>query len=68
MRVYEDTINATVTKQNPWYVILSDDRPNQQLIIAQILAHLLESLPTGFPETDLAEAKKLIKAIEKQDR
>lgn len=67
MRAYEDTLNATATRQNPWYVIPSDDRPNQQLIIAHILTEMLESLPTSFPETDKKEAQKLIKAIEKQD-
>ena len=67
MRAYDDTINATATRQNPWYVIPSDDRPNQQLIIAHILTEILESLPTAYPLTDEKEAKKLIKAIEKQD-
>ena len=67
VRAYEDTINATATRQNPWYVIPSDDRPNQQLIIAHILTGILESLPTAFPETDGKEAQKLIRAIEKQD-
>ena len=67
MQAYEDTINATATRQNPWYVIPSDDRPNQQLIIAHIVTEILESLPTSFPETDGKEARKYIKAIEKQD-
>lgn len=68
LRAYEDTINATATEQNPWYVIPSDDRPNQQLIIAHILTELLEALPTTFPETDSGEAQKLIRKIEKQDK
>ena len=68
LRAYEDTINATATRQNPWYVIPSDDRPNQQLIIANILTELLESLPTAFPETDEKEAKKLIRKIGQQDK
>lgn len=67
VRAYEDTINATATPQNPWYVIPSDDRQNQQLIIAHILTDILESLPVSFPETDAKEAKKLIKQIEQQD-
>jgi PPK2 family polyphosphate:nucleotide phosphotransferase len=67
MRAYEDTINATASAENPWYVIPSDDRPNQQLIMAHILAEILESLPVSFPETDEKEAKKLIKAVEQQD-
>ena len=67
MRAYDDTINATATRQNPWYVIPSDDRPNQQLIIAHILTEILESLPTAYPLTDENEAQKLIRAIKKQD-
>ncbi|GAB4009188.1 polyphosphate kinase 2 family protein [Spirosoma migulaei] len=65
---YEDTINATATKQNPWYVIPSDDRINQQLIIAHILTELIESLPVHFPTTDKKEAQSLIRQIKKQDR
>lgn len=67
VQAYEDTINATATRQNPWYVIPSDDRVNQQLIIAHILTELLESLPVHFPRTDTKEARKLIKQIKKQD-
>ena len=67
MQAYEDTINATATPQAPWYVIPSDDRANQQLIIANIMAEVLELLPVTFPERDDKEAKRLIKAIEKQD-
>ncbi len=68
MRAFEDTINATATKNNPWYVIPSDDRHNQQIIIGHIVADLLESLPTKFPQEDPATAKKLIRKIEKQDK
>ncbi|TAE28143.1 MAG: polyphosphate kinase 2 family protein [Cytophagales bacterium] len=68
MQAYEDAINATATKTCPWYVIPSDDRANQQLIIAHIMAEVLESLPVAFPQRDDKEAKRLIKAIEKQDQ
>ncbi len=67
LQAYEDTINATATEENPWYVIPSDDRNNQQLIIAHILTQLLESLPVHFPETNPGEARKLISQIKKQD-
>ncbi len=68
MQAYEDAINATATKTCPWYVIPSDDRANQQLIIAHIMAEVLESLPVAFPQRDDKEAERLIKAIEKQDQ
>ncbi|GAB4026315.1 PPK2 family polyphosphate kinase [Spirosoma koreense] len=67
LQAYEDTIRATATRQNPWYVIPSDDRRNQQLIIAHILTEILESLPVQFPETNPKEAQQFIKQIRKQD-
>lgn len=67
MRAYEDTINATATKTNPWYVIPSDDRLSQQIIISHIITQILESLPTEFPQEDEKEAAKLIRKIRKQD-
>ncbi|MEZ0540648.1 PPK2 family polyphosphate kinase [Fibrella arboris] len=67
MTAYEAAINATATKTAPWYVIPSDNRDNQQLIIAHIMTDVLESLPVTFPEKDDKEASRLIKKIEKQD-
>ena len=68
MNAYEDAINNTATSRNPWYVIPSDDRSNQQLIIAKIMFEILGSLPTEYPKQDEKEAGKLIKTIEKQDK
>lgn len=68
MRAYEDTINATAMPNNPWYVIPSDDRKNQQLIVATILSEVLESLPVTFPQRPADEAQKLITQIEEQDK
>jgi PPK2 family polyphosphate:nucleotide phosphotransferase len=65
--VYETAINATASRHAPWYVIPSDDRRNQQLIIARIMTHLLEKLPTQFPRVEDKQAKRLIREIEKQD-
>lgn len=68
MQAYEDMLNATATKRNPWYLIPSNDRDNQQLLIAHIMTELLESLPVKFPERDEKEAKKLISRVRKQDK
>jgi len=65
---YDDMLNATATRRCPWYIIPSDDRANQQLIIARIMVEILESLPIEFPQRDDKEAKKLIGIIRKQDR
>ncbi|GAB3565978.1 polyphosphate kinase 2 family protein [Spirosoma luteolum] len=68
MQAYEDMINATATEQNPWYVIPSDDRPTQQLLIAHILTQRLEALPTAFPLTDAKTAAKQKKTVRDQDK
>lgn len=67
MQAYEAAINATATRNAPWYVIPSDDRQNQQLLIAAIMTEILESIPATFPKRDEKEAQRLIAAIEKQD-
>lgn len=68
MQAYEDTINATATRNNPWYVIPSDDRLSQQIIISHIIVDLLESLPTRFPQDNAKKAPLLIRRIKKQDK
>lgn len=67
MAAYEAMINATAARHAPWYVIPSDDMLTQQLLIARLVVELLENLPFHFPEKDDQEARKLIRAIEKQD-
>lgn len=66
MKAYQDAINATATPDCPWYVIPSDDRANQQLIIAHVMTELLESIPADFPERDDKEAKRLIRKLKSQ--
>ena len=67
LTAYGAATNATATKTAPWHVIPSDDRPNQQLIIAHIMAELLESLLVTFSEKDDEEVRRLIREIEKQN-
>ncbi len=68
IQAYEEAINATATKRCPWYIIPSDDRANQQLIIARIVTEVLDSLPIEFPTRDDKEARRLIREIERQDK
>ncbi|CAF1204266.1 unnamed protein product [Didymodactylos carnosus] len=68
IQAYDDAISNTATSRNPWYIIPSDDRLNQQLIIARIMVEILESLPTRYPKRDEKEVEKHKKTIEKQDK
>ncbi len=67
MAAYEAMITHTASRHAPWHVIPSDDMLTQRLIIARLVVDLLENLPIDFPKKDDGEAKKLIRAIEKQD-
>jgi PPK2 family polyphosphate:nucleotide phosphotransferase len=62
---YEDLINATSTKNCPWYIIPADDKKNMRLIVANILLHHLNSLDMNYPESDEARQKVLQGLIEK---
>ena len=63
---YEKAINATATKQNPWYVIPADDKWYSRLIVSDILTKRIEKLPLAYPkmtpeqEGELAEARQLL--------
>lgn len=56
---YEKAIKATATKENPWYVIPSDDKWYSRLIVSDILTKRLEKLPLAYPTLSPAEQAKL---------
>ncbi|WP_129124999.1 ADP-polyphosphate phosphotransferase [Geomonas oryzae] len=49
MDAYEECLNATSTKESPWYVVPADDKKNARLIVAQVLLDLLEGLKMKYP-------------------
>lgn len=63
---YEKAINATATKENPWYVIPSDDKWYSRLIVSDILTKRIEELPLAYPtmtpdqEAELATARQML--------
>lgn len=50
MKAYEDCLNATGTKEAPWYVIPADDKQNMRLIVSRIVLQTLKKLDLAFPE------------------
>lgn len=61
---YEEMINETSTKQNPWYAIPADDKKNMRLIVAKTIVEKLKELKMGYPEPDEARKQTLLSLID----
>ncbi|MDO4903099.1 MAG: polyphosphate kinase 2 family protein [Limosilactobacillus sp.] len=61
---YEKAINATATKENPWYVIPADDKWYSRLIVSNILTKQIAKMPLEYPTLDPQEQKQLATARE----
>lgn len=59
MEAYEEAINATSTKDAPWYVIPADDKKNMRLVVANIILSHLESLDMHYPSLSSEHLEKL---------
>lgn len=57
--VYQKAINATSTKDNPWYIIPADDKWYSRLIVSDIIIKRIEELPLAYPEMTPAQEKEL---------
>ncbi|MGN1279879.1 MAG: PPK2 family polyphosphate kinase [Limosilactobacillus sp.] len=69
---YDKAINATATKENPWYVIPADDKWYSRLIVSDIITKRIEELPLAYPEMtpdqegELARAHQILLDEDKQ--
>ena len=61
-KAYEKAINATATKENPWYVIPADDKWYSRLIVSDILTKKINSLPLAYPEVSPEQEMSLRQA------
>ena len=60
MQAYEACMNATSTKNAPWYVVPADDKKNARLIISKIILDTFKELKMSYPETDAKRRKELL--------
>jgi PPK2 family polyphosphate:nucleotide phosphotransferase len=66
MKVYEDMIRNTATKDSPWYVVPADNKWFTRLVVAAAVIDTLASLDLKYPEVgeeklkELAEAKRIL--------
>jgi PPK2 family polyphosphate:nucleotide phosphotransferase len=65
MRAYEECINATSTRDAPWYVVPADDKENARLIVSQIVLDTLERLKMTYPTTS-EERRRELESIRKR--
>jgi polyphosphate kinase 2 (PPK2 family) len=54
---YEDCMEATSSKDAPWYLIPADNKQNARLMVSHILLNRLEAMPLKLPEVP-KETKK----------
>jgi len=59
MAAYEDCLQATSTKNSPWYIIPADDKKNARLIISQIIVETLDELKLSYPKPPPGWRKEL---------
>lgn len=59
MRAYQDAINATGTKEIPWYVVPSDKKWFAHAMIAEIILKTMEEINPKYPVVDDARRAKL---------
>jgi PPK2 family polyphosphate:nucleotide phosphotransferase len=59
MDAYEKCLEATSTRESPWYVIPADDKHNARLIISRVIIETLKGIPMGYPEVDPERRKEL---------
>lgn len=56
---FEDAINATATKESPWYVLPADDKWFTRYLMSEILLDVLMDVNPDYPSLDPAEAAKV---------
>lgn len=64
-KAYEEAIQHTATKENPWYVIPADDKWYSRLIVSKIINDRIAALPLHFPQVTPEQKQGLHAALEK---
>jgi len=68
MRAYQDALEATSTRNAPWYVVPADNKWFTRAAVSEIICQKLESLDLKYPELvashkqELLEAKKVLES------
>src|ERR1051325_7244691 len=69
MKAYESCLEATSTKDSPWYVVPADDKRNARLIVSEVIVETLKDLHVAAaepPPERLAELAEIRAKLEKE--
>ncbi|WP_367333852.1 PPK2 family polyphosphate kinase [Lentilactobacillus sp.] len=66
-KAYEDAIEHTANKTNPWYIIPSDDKWYSRLCVSDIIDRRMKELPLKYPDLPDSEKAKLEEALQELD-
>ena len=56
---YEKAINATATKNNPWYVLPADNKWYTRYLISEAIKQVLEQTDPHYPVVTAAKEEEL---------
>lgn len=65
MTAYEQCLDATSTRDAPWYVVPADDKKNARLIISQIVLDMFDGLKMAYPQTSAERRQELLEIRKK---
>jgi len=65
MKVYEEMIQETATKDSPWYVVPADNKWFTRVVVAGAVIETLASLDLAYPKVDEGKLKELAAAKKK---
>lgn len=59
MKVFEDTIDCTATKESPWYALPADDKWYTRYLLSEILIDVIEKTKPEYPELPKDQRERL---------
>ncbi|WP_056983570.1 polyphosphate kinase 2 family protein [Lentilactobacillus farraginis] len=65
---YERALSKTATKQNPWYIIPSDDKWYSRLCVSDIIDRRIKELPLKYPDLDADSKAQLESALDELEK
>lgn len=58
-KAYEDAINNTATKHNPWYIIPADQKWFSRYLVSEAILHVMKKIDPQYPVLDPEQKNKL---------
>ena len=58
-KAYEAAVEATSTREAPWYVVPADDKKNARLIVSEIIVETMKKLKMTYPKPTAEHLKEL---------